>query len=981
MKRKLLTVLVAVLALLMVGSVFMTALSMARSNGTRGLFADGRYQYDALAEKEPTFNTTIPTAILDFTTDKIQENFGHQNTVSWKLNEKEGYTTFTATAGVPCDPYVMFNSPISGKVVDCQYVLIKYRTTAPVRGEFFSTRPSTGAMGQSGTNLQWDWNANGEWNADVIHCNAWSNAADSDVFTNFRFDPMEQIASAGIKVNSGDTLDIQFAAFFKTEADAKGFDLNEYVKKLAWEEEQKNQEDEADKTVNWPDPTYKEMETVEKDLNIGTIKYTPSDDGTTMTISYEVAGETISYTVPNNHNYTSGGYAGVDDLGRPLYNSDEVGSYKGDERYVGLFYFLWQGEHGDNGVFDLQKIIDELGVDGADNTDCGRYGPVGAMHFFAEPLYGYYYANDAWVLRKHAELLTNANIDFLYFDTTNGYPYLNNAKKLMEVLHQLNEEGYDAPQVVFYTNSSANSVVQQVYNSIYSKGLYEDTWFCIDGKPVIIAPESANIDGFFHTKQNQWPNEASKSNGWPWMDFNWPARVFPSNGDDGGAISVSIAQHSGTVCFSHSSLYKNATNRGRSFTNPDGYTTENSLFIRSLRASYRDWLADPTLTLQGLNFQAQWDHAIASDATYILVTGWNEWVAQRQKTGDGTIIFVDTASMEFSRDAEMMRGGYFDNYYLQLIYNVQKLKGTAPIIVQDNRKPINVTGEFDQWDDIVVEYKDPTGDTMNRDAIGFGRTPYKNDSGRNDFVTSKVVSDTKNLYFYTSTVDDVTMFDTDSSWMQLYINSDADAATGWYGYDYIVNYKAKDAFTTTVAKYNGQDGAYGFEPIGEVSYRAKGNQMMIAVPLEMLGIEHYYAIDLEFKWADSKTLYDEMEDFYCDGDMAPLGRLNYVYQNYIEGKSIFPEDETIPDTEIPTEEPTEEPTEVPTEEPTDISSEAPSEAPTDAPTDVPTAAPSETPDAETERSGETGCKSVVACSSLLCLITLAGAALILRRKA
>ncbi len=28
-------------------------------------------------------------------------------------------------------------------------------------------------------------------------------------------------------------------------------------------------------------------------------------------------------------------------------------------------------------------------------------------------LYGYYYANDAWVMRKHAELLTMANIDFL----------------------------------------------------------------------------------------------------------------------------------------------------------------------------------------------------------------------------------------------------------------------------------------------------------------------------------------------------------------------------------------------------------------------------------------------------------------------------------------------------------------------------------------------------------------------------------------
>lgn len=65
-------------------------------------------------------------------------------------------------------------------------------------------------------------------------------------------------------------------------------------------------------------------------------------------------------------------------------------------------------------------------------------------------------------------------------------------------------------------------------------------------------------------------------------------------------------------------------------------------------------------------------------------------------------VFIDCASMEFSRDTEMMRGGYFDNYYIQLTYNIQRLKGTAPIIVQDSRKPINVTGEFDQWDAVEV---------------------------------------------------------------------------------------------------------------------------------------------------------------------------------------------------------------------------------------------------------------------------------------
>ena len=55
--------------------------------------------------------------------------------------------------------------------------------------------------------------------------------------------------------------------------------------------------------------------------------------------------------------------------------------------------------------------------------------------------------------------------------------------------------------------------------------------------------------------------------------------------------------------------------------------------------------------------------------------------------------------------------------------------------------------------------------------------------------------------------------------------------------------------------------------------------------MEMLGIEYYNQLCMQFKWADSDTLLDEMADFYIDGDAAPLGRLNYVYQNYIPGVS------------------------------------------------------------------------------------------------
>ena len=676
----------------------------------------------------------------------------------------------------------------------------------------------------------------------------------------------------------------------------------------------------------------------------GTLQYIPSADGSTVTISYEVNGETVSYTVPNNDNYLFGGYAATDDLNRSMYDSSEAGSYGSTgEHYVGLFYFLWHGEHGDFGIYDLQKIIDDLGVEAAGHENCGRYCFVGAMHWFAEPLYGYYYARDGWVMRKHAELLTQANIDFLYFDVTNSFPYTHNALQLMSILHELNEQGFDAPQVVFYTNSSAEATVQALYDTIYSQNLYPDTWFRINGKPVIVAPEEANIDDFFTIKKNVWPRDFSE-NGWPWMSFEWPQNVYGSAYDfDGSAISVSIAQHSGSVNFAQSSLYGDYSNRGRSFHNPENYSSNRaSKFQKVLKNSYTAWQADESLTMQGLNFQKQFDNAIESDAMYVLVTGWNEWVAQRQAADNGAISFVDTASMEFSRDAEMMRGGYFDNYYMQLAYNVQRVKGTAPIVVQDSRKPIDLGDSFDQWDDVAVTYTDVEGDTADRDSLGFGQTHYTNTSGRNDIVAAKMTADTKNLYFYVQTAENISDLDTTSSWMQLYLNTDREA-TGWYGYDFIINHKAKDGQTTTVAKYDGNE----FVTHGEVDYKVEGNEMMIAVPLEMLGITGYKEINVEFKWADSETIYDEMEDFYCDGDAAPLGRMNYVYQNYIPGVSeiSYPEPETAASSEV-------------------ASSETVSSATTrDPETDAP----------------EGGCSSTVGAAAIL-ITTAIGACVLLRRK-
>jgi hypothetical protein len=122
--------------------------------------------------------------------------------------------------------------------------------------------------------------------------------------------------------------------------------------------------------------------------------------------------------------------------------------------------------------------------------------------------------------------------------------------------------------------------------------------------------------------------------------------------------------------------------------------------------------------------------------------------------------------------------------------------------------------------------------------------------------------------------------------MQLFVNTDNRSAGGWYGYDFLINAAPKSANKTTVAACSSAEGNLVTEEIGEVEYRVEGNEMMISVPLSMLEINNYKEIYVEFKWADSdaKTKYSTMEDFYLYGDVAPLGRLNWIYQNYVPEK-------------------------------------------------------------------------------------------------
>ncbi len=584
------------------------------------------------------------------------------------------------------------------------------------------------------------------------------------------------------------------------------------------------------------------------------------------TASYSLQAYNGSYSSVN------GTYGGVDDLGRYLTgHSDTTAARAGG--YEGIFNFLWLGGHGPGGPYDNTKIV--ANNPSAINSEANWYaaggGPQGAHHFWGEPLFGYYTSSDTWVMRKHLQMLTDADVDFICFDATNGYTYTERVKQLIAVWYEYLLQGYDVPKIVFYTNTNSGATMTSIYNDIYNnaslKSQYprlSELWFNWDGKPLIIgdsadASLSAAAKSYFRIKANQWPNESRKADGFPWMEFSrllTTSSVYGLNGRK-EVMNVSIAQHNNTIRFSQTAWY-GGNDRTRSYHN--GANDKSA-------GAY----------LYGHNFGEQWDYALSQDPEMVFVTGWNEWVAQRQPVISGQpIVFVDCADYNTSRDSEPMRGYYGDNYYMQLIDYIRQYKGTISRVYVGNDTTVNINGGFEQWNSSAITacYTDYKDDTVNRNTTGFGGINYVNTSGRNDIVKAKVAKDASNFYFYVETASNLTPY-TDNNWMTLFLSVGNNDNPNWYGYNYAVNIGTPQN-SGTAYLYQSQ-GGWEWSNVGTVSMKIEGNKMMVSVPRSSIGATGSL-FHLEFKWADNYK-DDDIWSFYTDGDAAPYGRLNYVFSN------------------------------------------------------------------------------------------------------
>jgi hypothetical protein len=293
----------------------------------------------------------------------------------------------------------------------------------------------------------------------------------------------------------------------------------------------------------------------------------------------------------------------------------------------------------------------------------------------------------------------------------------------------------------------------------------------------------------------------------------------------------------------------------------------------------------------GINFQERWEEALAADPAFIYINDWNEWTAGKYHPTDSGLsiplpaeeerrevtfmrrtsnfMFVDQYNSEFNRGIHPMKGDYTDNYYMQMAQNIRRYKGVRPIPELSGTTAISVDGSFDDWSRVKVEYRDTIGDTAHRDAPGYTGLHYTDTSGRNDIITAKVAVDADTVFFYAEAAADLTSH-TDPNWMLLLIDADQDSATGWFGYDFLVNKTVRDNGTTTLMRW--QDGAWA--EVADLAYASTGKAIEVAVPRDLLGLGGD-AFSFDFKWADNPADLADPISLCTHGDTAPNRRFNY----------------------------------------------------------------------------------------------------------
>lgn len=585
----------------------------------------------------------------------------------------------------------------------------------------------------------------------------------------------------------------------------------------------------------------------------------------------------------------------TDSLGR----SFEEAVVTDSNKKVGLFYWVWHGVHTNSGIFNISELL-ENDPDALWGTDASvkDKSPINAMHYWGEPLYGYYSSDDPWVIKKHLELFVMSGIDYLALDLTNLITYDETIKVLAAEIQRLQEQGWNAPTIlpIFGANISSRNNIYAFYQNFYKNAEYDSIWYKENGKPVLCVDytdggtdpygdifeyikthddltetQLSEFKSHFTFRNTLWPYQHEEKNDkvadddMSWIDWYYPQHITGK-----GYMNVSVAQHP-SYAFASSehpefrNLYYNK-NWGRGWD----YTTQTN--------NYRN-------VLSGTNLESQWQTAFDNydKVQEVMVTGWNEWIAQKltnyHSSFNGYVMFADQFNMEFSRDLEMMadEDGYGDNFYLQNMRNTRNFKNrTTTAFVGGKASPS--LDKSDGWDKGRT-YMDIGGEVVERNHRNTdGSAMYVNKTNRNDVVSTQVVNDGEYLYIKINTLNDIVVDEQANNNLNILLSISGSQAPSWEGYQFVLNRTApKFGLAKTSLEQVNAQGRYAFTNVCDVDSYMEGKTFTVKIPLSKLGISDSKNFTIDFKVADGISDPSNIMKYYVDGESAPIGRLNYRY--------------------------------------------------------------------------------------------------------
>ena len=328
-------------------------------------------------------------------------------------------------------------------------------------------------------------------------------------------------------------------------------------------------------------------------------------------------------------------WVGTDGLDRDLTTYEQASGVR-EGKYVGIFYHTWHAGHAWNKLVNVQKLVDQY-PEAIKDYKHSAWGDA-TICFWNQPIYGYYNNGvDRYVLRKQAELLADAGVDVVFFDNTNGTEnYIQAILTLCEVWAEARADGVKTPQISCMLNmyeygDTAKQLIE-LYDVIYSKGLYQDLWFYWEGKPLMLGypdylrkMDRDDVFDFFSYRPID-PGYTTNRDLILDSDVSDPVRFSPEAGFERYTqwkwISIYPQQQ-----MKHKKTHEveqMCVSVAQNWSAKVGLTPMNAgdhVFGRGYTDKYGVNTSDEAV-MAGLNIAEQWEYVLEVDPTFVYITGW-----------------------------------------------------------------------------------------------------------------------------------------------------------------------------------------------------------------------------------------------------------------------------------------------------------------------------------------------------------------------